>query len=154
MKKILSYVIPVAICFVSGFIASRLQADAIESWYPLLNKPFLTPPNSVFPIAWGIIYVLSGISIGLIWNQPSPQRSSILLLWGMQQTFNFTWSILFFTFRNPLLGFINIILLDILVLRYIMRTWPVNLTASLLFWPYMFWLLFATYLNGFILFFN
>lgn len=154
MKKFFSYLIPIAICFILGFLASRLQADSIQNWYPLLNKPMLTPPNSVFPIAWGIIYLMSGISAGIIWNYGGKYRNIILYLWVLQQIFNFAWSILFFTFRNPLLGFMDIILLDILVLRYILRTWPINRTASVLFWPYMAWITFATYLNGFILFNN
>lgn len=154
MKKILPYLIPLAICFVLGFIASRLQAASIENWYPYLNKPALTPPNSWFPIAWGIIYILSGISAGLIWNRGGIRRNSILTLWGVQQFFNFTWSILFFTLRNPLAGFINILLLDVLVLWYIIRAWKVDRTASILFWPYMAWISFASYLNSYILFFN
>ena len=151
MKKFLSYLIPVLICFVLGFIASRLQAGAIESWYPYLNKPALTPPNWAFPVAWGIIYLLSGISAGLIWNRAGYYRKGILTLWGVQQFFNFTWSILFFALENPLLGFINIIILDLLVLGYIIRTWNVVRSASVLFWPYMIWIGFATYLNLYIL---
>ncbi len=154
MKKIFSYAIPIAIGFLLGFIASQLQSDAIENWYPYLNKPSLTPPNAAFPIAWSTIYLLSGISAGLIWNYGGNQRKRILTLWGIQQFFNFTWSILFFTLQNPLLGFINIVILDILVLWYIVKSWPVNRTASLLFWPYMAWIAFATYLNGYILVYN
>jgi len=154
MKKIFFYLLPIAICFLSGFVASQLQADAIQNWYPLLNKPFLTPPNEAFPVAWSIIYLLSGISAGIIWNYSGPQRNTILMLWGFQQLFNFSWSILFFTFRNPLLGLMNIIVLDILVMRYILRTWPVNRTASMLFWPYLAWITFATYLNAYILLYN
>lgn len=151
MKKILSYIVPIAICFTLGFIVSRLQADAIQNWYPFLNKPSLTPPNFIFPIAWGIIYTLSGISAGLIWNTTGTQRKNILTLWGIQQFFNFTWSITFFIMQNPLLGFINIIVLDILVLAYIIKTWNANRAASILFFPYMLWISFATYLNGYIL---
>lgn len=154
MKKTISYVIPVLICFVLGFIASRLQADSIQHWYPYLHKPALTPPNWLFPVAWGVIYLLSGISAGLVWNRAGVYRKSILTLWGAQQLFNFTWSILFFTLQNPLLGLIDIILLDLLVLGYIIRTWKVVRPSSVLFWPYMAWLAFATYLNTYILIFN
>lgn len=54
MKKIVAIVVPVVICFLTGFIASRLQTDAVNEWYPVLNKPVLTPPDSIFPIAWSI----------------------------------------------------------------------------------------------------
>ncbi len=154
MKKALPYICAVAVCFLLGFIASRLQAYAIENWYPYLAKPALTPPNVVFPIAWGVIYLLSGISFGLIWNSPSPQRRNVAILWGVQLLFNFLWSVLFFALQNPLLGFIDIIVLDVLVLWYIVKAWPVNRAAGALFIPYMLWLVFATYLNGFVLFNN
>lgn len=155
MRKFLSYAIPVAICFALGFIASQLQQDAVQNWYPYLNKPALTPPNWAFPMAWSIIYLLSGISAGLIWNTSiGRERKSILTLWVVQLFFNFTWSIMFFTMQNPLLGFINIILLDALVIWYIIRTWPVNRAASIMFWPYVLWLCLATYLNIYILMYN
>lgn len=151
MKKLLPYVIAVAICFILGFIASQLQMDSLREWYPYLNKPSLTPPNNIFPIAWGIIYLLSGISAGIIWNSTGIRRKEILTIWGVQQFFNFTWSIMFFTLQNPLLGMINIIILDVLVLYYIIKTWPFNRLASILFWPYLAWICFASYLNAFIL---
>ena len=49
MKKTPYYLIPVLVCFLLGFIAGRIQSDAIENWYPLLDKPALTPPNIVVP---------------------------------------------------------------------------------------------------------
>lgn len=154
MKKFLSYLTPVLICFALGFIASRLQADAIRNWYPYLNKPALTPPNWLFPVAWSIIYLMSGLSAGVVWNKAGDDRNNILTLWGVQQFFNFTWSIVFFTMHNPFVGIINIVLLDLLVMWYIIRTWNTVRAASYMFWPYMAWIAFATYLNGCILFMN
>lgn len=151
MRKVLPYIIAVAICFALGFAASLLQQNSIDNWYPYLNKPMLTPPNWAFPVAWGIIYLLVGISAGLIWNTAAIRRRPILTLWAVQQLFNFTWSIAFFTFQNPLLGFINIVILDILVLWYIIRTWNVNRAASVMFIPYILWISFATYLNAYIM---
>ena len=40
----------------------------------------------------------------------------IIRLFGFQLLFNFTWSIFFFYFRSPLLGFANILVLDVLVI--------------------------------------
>jgi len=154
MKRFLSYLLPVALCFALGFIASNLQTDAIQNWYPYLNKPALTPPNAAFPIAWSIIYLLSGLSAGIIINYKGKGANSLFILWGVQQFFNFTWSIMFFALENPLLGFINILILDVLVIVYIVRTWPVSRVASIMFWPYILWILFATYLNGYILMYN
>lgn len=154
MRKFLSYLIPILICFALGIIASLFQQSSIENWYPFLNKPAITPPNWFFPVAWGTIYLLSGISAGLIWNRGGIDRRNILTLWGVQQFFNFTWSIVFFALRSPLMGLINIVILDALVIWYAIRTWKVVRASSILFWPYLAWLVLATYLNVYILIFN
>ncbi|WP_288208173.1 TspO/MBR family protein [uncultured Parabacteroides sp.] len=154
MRKVLSIIIPILICFFVGLTASYFQADAIKNWYPTLVKPALTPPNIVFPIAWSIIYICMGISIGLIINSATEQKRFFVKAFIMQLFFNFTWSIGFFYFQNPLIGFINILLLDIFVINYTLKSYPENKASSILFIPYVAWLLFATYLNGYILMFN
>ncbi len=123
MKRLLNLLLPVVVCFMVGFTASYFQSDAIESWYPYLNKPALTPPNAVFPIAWGIIYVCMGISIGLILNSKDKKKNFFFLLFGIQLFLNFLWSLSFFYLQNPLLGLINIVLLDLAVLYYILKTY-------------------------------
>jgi integral membrane protein len=154
MKRAIPSIVGVAICFALGLIASFLQADAIANWYPFLNKPSITPPDWAFPVAWGIIYLLSGISVGIVWNRAGKYRNEITALWGVQQGVNFLWSILFFTMTNPLLGLIAIIILDILVLWYIVETWSIVRTSSFLFIPYALWLCLATYLNVFVYLYN
>lgn len=154
MKKILNIFIPVLICFLVGMTASYFQSDSIETWYPALNKPALTPPNIVFPIAWSIIYLLMGISIGLILNSSSPDKKNLVLLFIIQLFFNFCWSISFFYLQNSLLGLVNILILDIIVIIYIIKSYRVLRASSYLFLPYLIWISFATYLNCYIFYFN
>lgn len=73
----------------------------------------------------------------------------IIRLFGFQLLFNFTWSIFFFYFRSPLLGFANILVLDVLVIYYMIESYPVRKSSA-----YLLWLLLATYLNGYILMYN
>lgn len=151
MKKVISILIPVVACFAVGIAASFMQRSAIKYWYPYLNKPALTPPNIVFPIAWSTIYLCIGISIGLIYLSRSLKKKELIELFGIQLVFNFAWSYLFFYLRNPLLGFIDILILDILVTAYVVKSYPEKKASSMLFWPYLVWIYFATYLNGYIL---
>ena len=116
MNKIIPVLVAVIICFSVGVMASYFQVDAIQTWYPFLNKPSLTPP--------------------------------------FQLLLNFTWSIYFFYFQNPFLGFIDILLLDIFVIYYMMKSYSIKKMSSLLFIPYILWLLLATYLNGYIMLYN
>lgn len=150
MKKILNIVLPVLACFIVGFTARNFQTEAIANWYPALNKSPLTPPNIAFPIAWSILYLLMGISIGLVLNSRNWRKRPLITLFIIQLVFNFTWSISFFYFQNPLWGLINIFLLDVLVLYYIIRTYKLVKVSAWLFIPYLGWILFATYLNGYI----
>lgn len=151
MKKIISLAVPVLGCFAVGITASLLQKNAIKYWYPYLNKPALTPPNIVFPIAWTIIYLCIGISIGLIYLSGSKNKKELIELFSLQLAFNFAWSYLFFYLRNPLLGFIDIVILDALVTMYVVKSYRERKISSILFWPYLAWIYFATYLNGYIL---
>ena len=60
--RIAAYVLPVVLCLALGGLAGWLQRDALTEWYPALLKPAGTPPNLVFPIVWGVIYLLMGTS--------------------------------------------------------------------------------------------
>lgn len=149
MKKIAAYLIPVLACFAVGISASFFQASSIAEWYPTLTKPALTPPNIVFPIAWSVLYLCMGLSLGRLIVRR--QHKGIIRLWILQLIANFLWSILFFTLRNPLAGFIDIVLLNILVGLYIFAASRRDRAAAWLFVPYLLWTLFAAYLNGYIL---
>ncbi len=151
MRTSIAIPVSVLICFAVGLTASYFQNDALKLWYPLLNKSSITPPTIVFPIVWSILYMLMGISAGLVIGSTRPRRREVIWLFVLQLLFNFMWCILFFTMRNPLLGLIDIVLLDLLVLLYIIRSYTVSRAAAYLFIPYIVWLMIATYLNGYIL---
>ena len=84
MRKTAAIIFPILICFFVGLTASYFQADAIKTWYPFLNKPALTPPNIVFPIAWSIIYLCMGISIGMILLSEAKKKKELSNLFSIQ----------------------------------------------------------------------
>lgn len=147
MRKVLSYVVPILLCFGVGVIGSMLQTSALEEWYPTLVRSPLTPPNIVFPIAWSVLYLLMGVSIGVLVSRGD---MSVVRLWLLQLLVNFLWSVVFFALRSPLAGLITILLLDVLVFTYIIYAASRRLLAAWLMVPYLLWLFFATYLNGYI----
>lgn len=149
-SAILKIIIPVAICLLVGALAGYLQQNSIRNWYPHLNKPMLTPPNEVFPIAWTILYIFMGVSIGLIYLTDSDEKTALRNLFIFQLFLNFLWSMIFFVRQNMLGGLICIVLLDWLIIWYAIRAWPVRKLSSILFWPYIAWVSFATFLNLFI----
>lgn len=154
MKRFYSVVVWVAVCFVIGLIASLLQSEAISEWYPYLQKSSLTPPAWVFPVAWGILYLLMGISVGLLYGVRSIYSTILYLVFIMQLVLNFLWSIFFFVFRSPLLGLLDIMMLLIFSLLYFAGAVVVKRLSAWIFAPYILWLLFATYLNFYIFLYN
>ncbi|MDE6507001.1 MAG: tryptophan-rich sensory protein [Alistipes sp.] len=152
--RIWAYILPTLLCLALGAFAGWLQHGSMIEWYPTLQKSTATPPNLLFPIAWGILYVLMGVSAGRILTAPSDHRGEVMTIWGFQLGFNFLWSILFFVARSPLLGMIDIVALDALVMLYIAHSYRIRRDAAWLFVPYLAWILYATYLNARILALN
>lgn len=150
MRTVIAVPVWVLICFAVGLLASYFQNDALTMWYPLLRRSSITPPNIVFPIVWSILYLLMGISVGIVQGSGCETRRLVLTVFIVQLILNFLWCITFFTMRNPLLGLLDILLLDAMVLLYIVLSYRVNHVASFLFIPYIVWLMIATYLNAFI----
>lgn len=155
MKKYLLIIPAVILCFVVALIASQLQAESLQTWYPTLQKSELTPPNFVFPIVWSLLYLFMGVSFGLVLASHSKNKQFLIRLFCIQLLLNFLWSILFFTYQQPWLGFIDILLLDILVIWYAISSWRHHMRwSSLLVWPYVVWIVFASYLNLYVAIYN
>jgi tryptophan-rich sensory protein len=88
-----------------------------------------------------------GISLGAM---VAKGDMSLVRLWLVQLLVNFLWSVAFFALHSPLLGLIVILLLDVLVFTYTIYAFASNTTSAWLFVPYLLWILFATYLTGYI----
>ena len=142
-----SILIPVIIGGIVGFIIS----GSID--YNFLQKPFLAPPSILFPIMWTILYILMGVSYGILADK-SLIDSKTNVIYYLQLIVNALWSIIFFTLKWRLLAFIWIILLDILVIVMIIKFYQKNKISGLLQIPYLLWSLFASYLNLFIYMLN
>ena len=153
-KTIVASIIGITLCFMVGISAGYIQEYSLINWYPYLNKSTVSPPNYLFPIVWTIIYIINGISLGIIWGAESYLSKNGLMFFLIQLALNFLWSILFFYMQSPMLGFINIFLLDIALLLYMKRCYDIHKLAFWLNVPYMLWLIFATYLNLYVMVYN
>ena len=95
-----------------------------------------------------------GISFGLTLSAPAKDKLGVILLFVLQLLLNFMWSWLFFYWCNPTWGLIDLLLLDVIAILYMFRSYRLSHAASWLFVPYILWLLFATYLNGYVFWYN
>jgi tryptophan-rich sensory protein len=67
---------------------------------------------------------------------------------------NLSWSQIFFRFQRPDLSFVVILGMLAFIALNIRAFYPVSRLAAYLLVPYLAWVSFATYLNGYILFMN
>lgn len=95
-----------------------------------------------------------GLSMGLILQRKDDRKRLLRILFLFQLFLNFFWCYLFFVRQNPLNGFVCIVALVWIVILYTIKAWPVRKISSILFWPYLVWLCFATYLNLYIYLYN
>lgn len=144
MDKIKTYVIAILIPVAIGGIIGLIAAPGAD--YLLLNKPPLTPPGIVFPIIWTILYVLMGISYGIIKSNYLTD-DEIDKVYYLQLIVNALWSVIFFSLKWRLFAFIWILLLIFLVINMIIKFYNKDKLAGLLQIPYLIWILFASYLN-------
>ena len=144
MEKIKIYAKSILIPVLIGGIVGLIISSAID--YNSLQKPFLAPSSIVFPIVWTILYILMGISYGIL-KSKSLTDKKIDLIYYIQLAVNAAWSIIFFLLKWRLFAFIWILLLDILVILMIIKFYKKDKTAGLLQIPYILWTLFASYLN-------
>lgn len=132
--------VPVLVGAIVGILISR----SID--YDSLEKPFLAPPSSAFPIVWTILYILMGVSYGILKSKDLID-SKINFIYYLQLFFNALWPIAFFILKWRLFAAIWIIILAILVFIMIVRFYQKDKVAGLLQIPYLAWTIFATYLN-------
>ena len=115
--------------------------------YNNLNRPPLTPPAIVFPIAWSILYLLMAISYYMVCRTDYEDKSKANFLYFTQLVVNSLWTLIAFGFNLRLLSFIWIIALFILALLMVIEFFKINKISAYLQIPYLVWLLFAGYLS-------
>lgn len=135
-----SILIPVAVGVIIGFITAG------DVQYNQLVQPSFAPPAILFPIVWTILYVLMGISYGIL-KSNGEVDSDINFIYYLQLFVNALWSIIFFTLEWRLFAFLWILWLIILVFMMVVRFYDKNKTAGLLQIPYLIWLVLAAILN-------
>ena len=144
MSKIKIYVKSILIPVIIGGLVGLIISGAID--YNTLQKPFLSPTSILFPIMWTILYILMGVSYGIL-ESKSLNDSKSKIIYYSQLFVNAMWSIFFFLLKWRLFSFIWILLLDVLVIVMILNFYKKNKISGLLQIPYLLWIIFASYLN-------
>ncbi len=140
--------IAIAIPLAVGGLAALLTAGSMDV-FETVNKPPLSPPAWLFPVAWTILYVLMGIASYIIWEKKEApvQREQALRLYGAQLVVNFLWPLVFFNMERYLAAFIVLVVLWLLIWLIWNKFRKLSAAAGWLLVPYLAWVTFAGYLN-------
>lgn len=140
-------IIPVVAASVAG---GAVTVPQIGGWYAGLIKPPFNPPNWIFGPMWTALYALMAFAVFRILRLPigTPGRRRALVVYHVQLLLNFAWSFAFFGANSPVAGLVVIIPLLIAIVATIAAFRPLDRIASLVLWPYLAWVGFATLLNA------
>ncbi|MEJ0095873.1 MAG: TspO/MBR family protein [Methylocella sp.] len=137
------------LCAGVAAIGGLATVPQIGGWYAGLAKPPWTPPNSVFPIAWSILYFLMALSLWRLWDRATPSipRRRALSLFMAQLALNAMWSPIFFGLHAISAGLAIILALVVLVAATILQSAKTDRLAAILLIPYLVWVCYAMTLN-------
>jgi len=146
MKK--SYFIVPLITLIIAYSGSWLTNKGMD-WYKTIKLPDFTPSGSIIGTAWTIIFILTAISAIIVWNKAEHNSKFywIIILFLINGFLNIFWSYLFFYNHSIGLAVLEAGLLGLSVLILIILIKPINRLSSVLLYPYLIWVIFATYLT-------
>ena len=129
--------------------AASYFAETGRVWYKTINLPDWTPSGSIMVLAWSIIFVLSSISLLIIWNKHSSEKKFgvIIALFVLNAILIVGWNILFFSHQQLSSAFFLAVLLIANLILLIFFIWRLSPLAAYLLVPYSLYLLFSTVLT-------
>lgn len=119
-----------------------------QRWYKRLEKPGFTPPTPIYPLAWTAIEAsLAYGGYRLLRSGPSPERTTALALWTLNQVGIGGWSAVFFGQRAPGWGTVASAGLGVSAVGYVAAANRTDKIAAGLGVPLVAWVAFATLLS-------
>lgn len=136
------FIIYLSACFVASATGALFPTGA---WYKSLSKPWWTPPNWMFPIAWAIFYLLLAISGARVATTSGNQFA--VGFWALHIALNTLWTPVFFGSHRLQAGMVIITLLWFSALGMIYSSLLVDYISGLIILPYIGWVSYAAALN-------
>lgn len=148
MKSLQNFIYALLSVAIVAIISSYFTRHGIAAWYHNAVPSRFTPPDSVFPVVWSVLYFLMVLSFyGILQLPDKNQTLDARLIFLSQLLLNIVWCFSFFYAKQPAAGFCIILVLDYLVYRTIAAFQKLRPVSALLLYPYFLWLGYATFLN-------
>lgn len=147
-KPLYNFLYSLILVLVTAAVCSYFNNFGMQNFYSQINLSVLTPPNMVFPIVWGFLYVILVISFDMVLNHGEKQKIRLAAqVFTLNLFLQTVWTYIFFYNAYFLLGFAVLAVMDFVTLVMIKIFYAIDKKAGLILIPYIIWLLFATYLN-------
>lgn len=138
-------VFTVPLILLLGFASGRaVPSGSDNGWYMALQKPSVTPPGWVFPVAWTSLYILLGLAVAMILHARGARgRGLALTLFAVQFALNLAWTPLFFGMHQVGTALIVIVAMLLLAIVTTVLFGRIRSLAAWLMVPYLVWISFA-----------
>lgn len=114
-----------------------------------IERPWLYPPEILFPVVWTLLFTLMGLAVFIVWRRETNQRAHrvALVTFAIQFALNLAWTPIFFGLQRADLGLLVIAMLWVAIVATILAFERVSRIAAALLVPYLGWVSFALALN-------
>ncbi len=146
MKKInrTYYLGCVALTLIIGFIADHYTTSDIKIWYYDLDKPYFEPPNWLYKSAWFLSFAgMGGALYHLLTAKKGPKRTQALTAFTVMMVLAFSWSFIFFNFKELDLAALIMVFTWIAVSLLLLRSHRVSMAAVYYLIPAFLWATFG-----------
>jgi translocator protein len=135
-----------AACGAAAATGAMFQPGA---WYKSLSKPWWTPKDWMFPLAWTTLYIcMAWAAMRVAQLSGADARSGQALgFWAVQIALNTLWTPVFFGLRRMRAALAIMTLLWVAVAATMVAFWQIDAVAGYLFAPYLLWVTIAGALN-------
>lgn len=125
------------------------SSQAYSNYYNMLEKPFFSPPDFVFGIAWGIIYPM--IAVAAVWMFYLATKNKIdqklIMLFVINMVGNLMYSPIQFVLQNNILASFCILYVFATLSWFQMLAYNSSKILFYIMLPYWIWIIFATFLQ-------
>ncbi|MEG1993501.1 MAG: TspO/MBR family protein [Oscillospiraceae bacterium] len=160
-KQVFILVLNILFPLIVGFISGRLAPNS-QQVYNSINLPYYAPNAQVFPIVWGIIYLLAGVASFMVIlssygnnngenfytnfedYKRDKDKKFALGLYIILILLSGAWTPIFFTLGMWKLAFALIVLITILALVTAIKFWKINKISGIMLAPFVLWSGFAS----------
>lgn len=148
-KLILKYTASIATSLLTAFVGWVAISSSYSLWFSQLEKPFFYLPEWVIITIWIVLFIIMGIATGRVWIKGFYHKwvQVALYHYGFLLILTGFWFLIFFGLQEPLLAFVDILVL--LVLLFLTIKWfkIVDDSAAYMIYPSVIWILYIAFLN-------